>query len=173
MLSILLTALPHFPVVLSILHLTRQIHHLQLLPRSLFGRCGGAVDQGWSHKLHGRMLQIAGFFRSLLLGSQCVYDPFSAIVAFAGTWSSTPWTKRKAHGSCYVAVPINLSPGSELVEVRGFAFRRLGLARVKGYGVLTVAFSASVAGGRAVLALNRLPPPPLVLPNGSLRVWVG
>src|SRR5271168_4549265 len=36
---------------------------------------------------------------------------------------------------------------------------------------LSVAFSASVAGGRGILALNRFPPPPLVLPNRLF--WVG
>lgn len=36
---------------------------------------------------------------------------------------------------------------------------------------LRVAFSASVAGGLAVFAPNKLPPPPLVLLNGLF--WVG
>src|SRR5271168_3298447 len=36
---------------------------------------------------------------------------------------------------------------------------------------LSVAFSASVAGGRGVLVLNKFPPPPLVLPNRLF--WAG
>ena len=76
------------------------------------------------------------FFSACRLAVDASMTCFSTVVAFARTWGVTPWTKREACVLGYVTVPIDLSPGSELVEVRSFTFGCCRLAWVKGYGGL-------------------------------------